>query len=150
MTFTTQLDKMLVALRHTQARLLAPLDHQQILLPTDPEIFVEDILCYVMDEWKKDLRKEGHVLEEVTSWKDTVNHYPRYEMRMAGGTSVDLLYTGTYPETLHLHVSKLIPGKTQFSDAHSVHVALLVSNDPNALLWSILGGLKEFTKAGVR
>lgn len=147
MTFTSQLDEMLVALRQTHARLLAPLDHQQLLLPTDPEIFVEDVMYYVMDEWKQDLRREGHVLDEITSWKDPVNHYPRYELRMSGGAIVDLLFTGSYPDTLFLHLSKGLESKTQFSDAHAMKVPLLVSNDPNALLYSILGGLKDFTKA---
>ena len=137
---------MLVALRQTHARLLAPLDHQQLLLPSDPEIFVEDVMFYVMDEWKQDLRKEGHMLDEVTSWKDPVNHYPRYELRMRGGATVDLLFTGSYPETLFLHLSKAMDSKTLFSDAHSMQVPLLVSNDPNALLYSIIGGLKDFTK----
>lgn len=137
---------MLVALRKTHARLLAPLDHQQLLLPTDPEIFVEDVMYYVMDEWKHDLRKEGHVLDEVISWKDPVNHYPRYELRMRGGATVDLLFTGSYPETLFLHLSKATDSKTLFSDAHAMQVPLLVSNDPNALLYSIIGGLKDFTK----
>ncbi len=147
MTFTSQLDEMLVALRQTHARLLAPLDHQQLLLPTDPEIFVEDVMYYVMDEWKQDLRMEGHTLEQITAWKDTVSHYPRYELRMRGGAVVDLLFTGSYPSTLFVHFSKAMPGKTQFSDAHAVIVPLLVSNDPGALLYSILGGLKEFAKA---
>ena len=142
MTFTSQLDEMLVALRQTHARLLAPLDHQQLLLPTDPEIFVEDVLLYVMDEWKADLRKEGHVLDEITAWKDTVNHYPRFDLRMRGGAVVDLLFTGNYPETLFLHLSKGTESKNQFSDAQSMQVPLLVSNDPNALLYSIIGGLK--------
>lgn len=147
MTFTSQLDEMLIALRQTHARLLAPLDHQQLLLPTDPEIFVEDVMYYVMDEWKQDLRKEGHALEQITSWKDTASHYPRYELRMRGGAMVDLLFTGRYPESLYMHLSKALPGKTQFSDAHAVIVPLLVSNDPGALLYSILGGLKDFAKA---
>jgi hypothetical protein len=146
MTFTSQLDEMLIALRQTQARLLAPLDHQQLLLPTDPEVFVEDVLYYVMDEWKEDLRKEGHVLDEITSWNDPVSHYPRYELRIRGGAVVDLLFTGTYPESLHLHLSKGMASKTQFSDAQAVQVPLLVSNDPNALLFSIIGGLKDFIK----
>jgi hypothetical protein len=146
MTFTSQLDEMLIALRQTQARLLAPLDHQQLLLPTDPEVFVEDVLYYVMDEWKEDLRKEGHVLDEITSWNDPVSHYPRYELRIRGGAVVDLLFTGTYPESLHLHLSKGMASKTQFSDAQAVQVPLLVSNDPNALLFSIIGGLKDFAK----
>jgi|SRR5690606_27303442 len=146
MTMTSQLDAMLLALRHTQARLLAPLDHQHVLLPTDPEIFVEDVLSYVMDEWRDDLRKEGHALEEITSWKDPVSHYPRYELRMRGGNRVDLLFTGTYPDSLHLHLSKGMPSTNQFSDAHALQLPLLVSNDPNALLFSIIGALTDFTK----
>ena len=42
--------------------------------------------------------------------------------------------------------SKGTESKNQFSDAQSMQVPLLVSNDPNALLYSIIGGLKEFTK----
>lgn len=147
MTFTSQLDEMLIALRQTQARLLAPLDHQHLLLPSDPEIFVEDVMHYVMDEWDHDLRKEGHVLDQITSWKDTVSFYPRYELRLRGGAILDLLFTGTYPQSLHLHISKGMANKNQFSDAHSVEVPLLVSNDPNTLLFSIIGGLKDFAKA---
>lgn len=147
MTLTSQLDEMLIALRHTHSRLLAPLDHQQLLLPGDPEIFVEDVLQYVMDEWKADLQQEGHVLEEVETWKDPVNHYPRFELRVQGGAVLDLLFTGTYPDTLYMHISKATPGKNQFSDAQAVQVPLRVSNDPNALLYSIIGGLKEFAKA---
>lgn len=146
MTLTSQLDEMLVALRQTHARLLAPMDHQQLLLPTDPEIFVEDVLHYVMDEWRADLLKEGHILEEVTSWKDPVNHYPRFQLRVRGGAMLDLLFTGDYPEKLFLHVSKAMPNKNQFSDAQSILVPLRISNDPNALLFSILGGLKDFAK----
>lgn len=146
MTISSQLDEMLVALRQTQARLLAPMAHQQLLLPTDAEVFVEDVLFYVMDEWKHDLRKEGHVLEEDTSWKDPMNHYPRYELRMRGGAVVDLLFAGIYPESLHLHLSKNMDSKTLFSDAQAVQVPLLVTNDPSALLFSIIGGLKEFTR----
>jgi hypothetical protein len=146
MTITSQLDEMLLALRNTQSRLLAPMDHQQLLLPTDPEVFVEDVMGYVMDEWKQDLQKEGHVLEEDLSWKDPVNHYPRYELHMRGGAMVDLLFTGSYPESLHLHISRSMDSKLQFSDAQAVQVPLLVSNDPNALLYSIVGGLKEFSK----
>ncbi len=146
MTFTSQLDEMLVALRQTQSRLLAPMDHQQLLLPEDPEIFVEDVLGYVMDEWRQDLLKEGHVLEEVTSWKDPVSHYPRFELRLRGGAMVDLLFAGVYPESLHLHISRSMASKMQFSDAHAVEVPLLVSNDPNALLYSIVGGLRDFVR----
>ena len=147
MTFTSQLDEMLIALRQTQARLLAPLDHQQLLLPSDPEIFVDDVMNYVMDEWAQDLRLEGHVLHEITSWKDPVSHYPRYELRLRGGAMLDLLFTGTYPQSLRLHISKGMANKNQFSDAHAMEVTLLVSNDPNALLFSIIGGLKDFAKA---
>ncbi|MBK9419981.1 MAG: hypothetical protein IPN44_02895 [Flavobacteriales bacterium] len=146
MNFNAQVDEMLTALRHTHARLLAPVDHQQLLLPTDPEIFVEDIVNYVMDEWRSDLRKEGHVLEQNTSWKDPASHYPRYALRLAGGDVVDILFSGTYPQSLFLHVSKAMPGQG-FSDAKAVQVPLLVSNDAGALLYSILGGLKEFVKA---
>ncbi|MCC6839135.1 MAG: hypothetical protein IT230_03155 [Flavobacteriales bacterium] len=148
MTLTSQLDEMLVALRQTHARLLAPMDHQQLLLPSDPEIFVEDVLQYVMDEWKADLLKEGHALEEISSWKDPVSHYPRFELRVRGGAKLDLLFTGSYPETLHLHVSKTMANKNQFSDAQAIQVPLRVSNDPHALLFSIIGGLKEFSKKG--
>ncbi len=147
MTFTAQLDEMLVALRQAHARLLAPMAHQQLLLPEDPEIFREDVLGYVMDEWGAELRKEGHVLEEVTSWKDPASSYPRYELRLQGGQVVDLLFSGIYPESLHLHISKAAPNKNQFSDAHTVAVPLLVSTDPNALLYSIVGGLQDFGKA---
>jgi hypothetical protein len=147
MNFNTQVEEMVTALRHTHARLLAPLDHQQLLLPTDADIFVEDVMYYVMDEWRSDLRKEGHVLDEVTSWKDPVSGYPRYELRLAGGAVLDLLFTGSYPETLFLHVSRCMPDRAQFSDAKAVQVPLLVSNDPGALLYSILGGLKEYGKA---
>jgi hypothetical protein len=147
MTLTSQLEEMLVALRQTHARLLAPLDHQQLLLPTDPEIFVEDVLHYVMDEWRSDLMKEGHALEEISSWKDPVNHYPRFELRVRGGATLDILFTGNYPETLFMHVSKTLANKNQFSDAQAVQVPLRVTNDANALLFSIIGGLKEFAKA---
>lgn len=148
MTLTSQLDEMLVALRQTHARLLAPMDHQQLLLPTDPEIFMEDVMYYVMDEWKVDLLKEGHVLEEITSWKDPVSHYPRYELRLHGGATLDVLFTGNYPETMYMHVSKSMANKNQFSDAQAVEVPLRVSNDAGAMLYSIIGGLKEFTKKG--
>lgn len=111
------------------------------------QVFREDVLGYVMDEWGAELRKEGHVLEEVTSWKDPASSYPRYELRLQGGQVVDLLFSGIYPESLHLHISKAAPNKNQFSDAHTVAVPLLVSNDPNALLYSIVGGLQDFGKA---
>ncbi len=146
MNFTAQLDELLVALRHTRSRLLAPLDHQHVLLPNDPEIFVEDVLHYVMDELKVDLHFIGHHLEEVTGWKDPVSHYPRYGLRLQGGQMLDLLFSGRYPESLFLHISRVRPGN-QFSDARAVQVPLLVSNDPNALLYSIVGGIREFIKA---
>ena len=146
MSFTAQLNQLQTALRHTRARMLAPFDTQQATIPRDPEIFVEDVLGYVMDEWRQDLLKEGHVLEEVTSWKDPVSHYPRFELRLRGGAMVDLLFAGVYPESLHLHISRSMASKMQFSDAHAVEVPLLVSNDPNALLYSIVGGLRDFVK----
>lgn len=105
-------------------------------------------MYYVMDEWKVDLLKEGHVLEEITSWKDPVSHYPRYELRLHGGATLDVLFTGNYPETMYMHVSKSMANKNQFSDAQAVEVPLRVSNDAGAMLYSIIGGLKEFTKKG--
>ena len=72
MTFAAQIDDLTTALRHTRSRLLAPIDLQQQRIPRDPEIFVEDVLCYVMDQWAADLREQGHVLEEDTAWNRAV------------------------------------------------------------------------------
>ena len=106
MTFNAQIEDITSALRVTRSRLLAPIDLHQYQLPRDPEIFVEDTLQYVMDEWSSDLRSQGHVLEEDTQWKDGVNHYPRYLLRMAGGDLAQIHFTGEYPRALYLSISK--------------------------------------------
>lgn len=145
MTFTAQLDELLTALRVTRSRLLAPIDHRQQVLPRDPSIFAEDVLHFVMDQWSDDLRKQGHVLEEDTAWKDPVSLYPHYTLRMAGGDVLDLLFTGTYPGTLFLTISKGQPRRQQFSDARAVQVPLNLSTDPNALLHGILHGIRTYS-----
>ncbi len=145
MTFTAQLDTLVNALRTMRTRILAPLDFSQQQLPRDPEIFVENVLLYVMDEWSDDLKKRGHVLEEDTEWKDSVNHYPRYVLRMAGGNTAQLNFTGRYPESLFLTVSKGFRNATQFSDAKHATVELPLTNDPNVLVISLMDGLKGIT-----
>jgi hypothetical protein len=144
MTFATQLDQLLIAMRQTRSRLLAPLDLRQRQLPTDPEIFVDDVLHYVMDECAADLRELGHVLEHDTSWKDPLNHYPLYLLRLAGGDVLNLHFTGDYPHTLYLTISKGFRRAEQFSDARMAHVTLGVSLDANRLLLGILDGLNRF------
>lgn len=143
MTFTAQIDDITTALRHTRARLLAPVDPFQNQLPRDPEIFVEDTLCYVMDQWAVDLRAHGHVVEEDAAWGDSRNHYPRYVVRLAGGHSVQLHFTGEYPRSLFLNISKGFRNGQQFSDARHVQVELPITTDANALLASLLDGLKS-------
>jgi hypothetical protein len=143
MTFTAQLDELVTALRHTRSRLLAPLDFSQHQLPRDPAIFVEDVLQYVMDEWGADLRRIGHVLEEDTSWNDTRNHYPRYTLRIVGGGTAQLHFTGEYPRALHLTISKGFRAANQFSDARQLKLDLPITTDPNVLLISLLNGLKD-------
>ncbi|MCB0764656.1 MAG: hypothetical protein R2815_03415 [Flavobacteriales bacterium] len=145
MTFTAQLDEMVTALRHTRSRLLAPMDFRQHQLPRDPEIFVEDVLLYVMDEWASDLREKGHVLEEDTGWNDSESHYPRYLLRMAGGNTAQLHFTGLYPEALYLTISRGFRNETQFSDAKHAKMELPLTTDPNVLLVSLLDGLKAVT-----
>ncbi|MBP6312462.1 MAG: hypothetical protein KA408_09360 [Flavobacteriales bacterium] len=145
MTFTAQINTLVDALRNTRSRLLAPLDFSQQQLPRDPEIFVEDVLLYVMDEWAADLRQLGHVLEEDKSWNDKESHYPRYLLRMAGGNVSQLHFTGIYPEALHLTVSKGFRNSTQFSDAKLATMELPITNDPNVLLISLYDGLKGVT-----
>ncbi len=145
MTFNAQIEDLTSALRDTRARLLAPIDLQRHQLPRDPEIFVEDTLQYVMDEWSRDLRANGHVLEEDTQWKDGVNHYPRYLLRMAGGDLAQVHFTGEYPRALYLSISKGFRNGQQFSDARMVQFELPITTDANKLLLSILGGLKELT-----
>lgn len=142
MSLALKLDPVLAALRDTQARLLAPLQHEELLLPKDPEMFVEDVLHYVMDAWAEDLRKQGHVLEEVTSWKDHTSQYPRYQLHLRGGGTLDLLFAGIYPESLYLHIGKVEPGSNRFSDAKAIQIPLTVTNDPNTLLLAIVGGLR--------
>ena len=144
MNFAHQLDQLQTGMRQTRARLLAPLDFRQHQLPTDPEIFVEDVLHYVMDECAADLREMGHVLEHHTSWKDPLNHYPLYILRLAGGDVLNLHFTGDYPHTLFLTISKGFRRVEQFSDARMVHVTLSVNMDANRLLLGILDGLKRF------
>lgn len=143
MTFTAQIDDLTTALRHTRSRLLAPVDPFQQQLPRDPEIFVEDTLYYVMDQWSADLREQGNVLEEDTSWTDTQSGYPRYVLRMAGGNLVQIHFTGEYPRSLFLNISKGFRNGQQFSDARHVQLELPITTDANALLASMLDGLKD-------
>ncbi len=145
MTFTEQIDNLTTALRHTRSRLLAPLDFSQHQLPRDPEIFVEDVLLYVMDEWGQDLRENGHVLEEDTSWNDAHSHFPRYVLRMAGGNLCQLHFTGEYPRALYLTISKGFRNGQQFSDARMVQFELPITTDPNVLLISLLENLRNVT-----
>lgn len=143
MTFTAQLDELAIALRRTRSRLLAPLDFRQQQLPRDPEIFVEDVLHYVMDEWGADLRQLGHVLEEDTGWNDVKSHYPRYTVRIVGGGSAQLHFTGEYPKALYLSISKGFRAPNQFSDARQATFELPLTTDPNVLLISLLEGLRN-------
>lgn len=143
MTFTAQIDDLTTALRHTRSRLLAPVDPFQQQLPRDPEIFVEDTLYYVMDQWSADLREQGNVLEEDNSWSDAQSGYPRYVLRMAGGNLVQIHFTGEYPRSLFLNISKGFRNGQQFSDARHVQLELPITTDANALLASMLEGLKS-------
>lgn len=143
MTFTAQIDDLTTALRHTRSRLLAPVDPYQQQLPRDPEIFVEDTLYYVMDQWSADLREQGNVLEEDNSWSDAQSGYPRYVLRMAGGNLVQIHFTGEYPRSLYLNISKGFRNGQQFSDARHVQLELPITTDANALLASMLEGLKS-------
>jgi len=145
MTFTEQLADLTTALRGTRSRLLAPLDFRQQQLPRDPEVFVDDVLYFVMDQWAADLREQGHVLEEDTAWDDGVNHYPRYLLRMAGGDLAQLHFTGEYPRALFLTISKGFRNGVQFSDARQVQVELPITTDPNMLLTSLFEGLRRVT-----
>ena len=145
MTFTAQIDDITTALRHTRSRLLAPVDRFQLQLPRDPEVFVEDTLLYVMDNWAQDLREQGHVLEEDLAWKNTASHYPRYVLRMVGGSLVQIHFTGEYPRSLFLNISKGFRNGQQFSDARHLQMELPLTTDANALLASLLEGLKDVT-----
>jgi len=143
MTFTAQIDDLATALKQTRARLLAPIGLFQEQLPRDPEIFVEDVLLYVMDEWASDLRAQGHVLEEDTAWTRNNEHYPRFVLRLAGGSMAQLHFTGEYPRALYLSISKGFRNGNQFSDARQVQFELPITMDPNKLLVSLLDGLKQ-------
>lgn len=144
MSFVAQLNELQTAMRHTRARMLAPLDQRQLQLPSDPEIFVEDVLHYVMDEVAKDLKAVGHILEEDHTFTDSVNHYPLYLLHLAGGDVLNLHFTGDYPDTLFLTISKGFRRPEQFSDARMAHVTLGVNMDHNRLLLAILDGLNRF------
>lgn len=142
MTFTAQIDDLATALKQTRVRLLAPIDFFQEQLPRDPEIFVEDVLLYVMDEWSSDLKALGHVLEEDTSWAMNKESFPRFVLRMAGGSVAELHFTGEYPEALYLSISKGFRNGNQFSDARQVQFELPLTMDPNKLMASLLEGMK--------
>lgn len=72
------------------------------------------------------------------------NRYPLYLLRIAGGEVLNLHFTGDYPETLYLTISKGLRRTEQFSDARMAHVTLAVSMDANRLLLAILDGLNRF------
>lgn len=142
MTFTAQLNDLTTALRSTRARLLAPIDLRQQILPRDPEIFVEDVIQYLMDEWGNDLRAEGHVLEENTADQGD-DIYPCYLLRMVGGDVLQLNFTGNYPDTLFLTIAKGFRRTEQFSESRLVEVQLPVALDANLLMLDLMDGLKN-------
>lgn len=145
MTFNAQIDDLTTALRLTRSRLLAPLDFSQQQLPRDPEVFVEDVLLYVMDEWAQDLREQGHVLEEDGTRRSDLGHYPSYVLRMAGGGLCLLRFSGEYPRDLRLAISKGFRNGHQFSEARQVEFELPITTDPNVLLISLLDHLRNVT-----
>jgi len=142
MTFTAQLDDLATALKQTRSRLLAPVTPSYEQFPHDSEVFVEDVLLYVMDEWASDLKAQGHVLEEDTTRSNGNDRFPRFLLHMAGGSLVQLDFTGEYPRALYLAVSKGFRNGNQFSDARQVQFELPITMDPNKLLVSLLDGLK--------
>ncbi len=144
MPYIAQLNELTAALRRTRARLLAPIDHRQHQLPTDADVFVEDILNFMLDAWSDDLRTQGHVLEEDEGWRRDGNPYPRYVLRMAGGHTYQFHFSGRYPDTLFLNVSKGFRNVNQFSDARHAQVQLPMSPDPQVLLNGLFDGLKGF------
>lgn len=148
MSFITQLNELGTVLRATRGRLLAPMKQEQMQLPRDPDIFVEDVLHFMMDQWAVDLRAEGHVLEQEHSWKDNVSQYPLYTLRMMGNAPLHLHFTGIYPEALYLSISKAFRSTTRFSDAKQLTVELPISNDPNHLLSGLIDGIKRYGKVG--
>ncbi|QQR86266.1 MAG: hypothetical protein IPJ76_17005 [Flavobacteriales bacterium] len=143
-TFTSQLDELLVALRQVCQRHYTAPDPRQHQLPTDPSIFLEDVLYYVMDQWSEELAAQGHVLELDTAWQNPTTPFPRYHLRMAGGKVLSLLFSGEYPMSLSLTISKGLRRAEQFSDARLVQVNLRMSLDPNILMQGVLEGLKQF------
>lgn len=143
-TFTSQLDELLVALRQVCSRHYTAPDPRQHQLPEDPSIFLDDVLYYVMDQWSAELRGQGHVLEHDTAWKNPFAPFPQYHLRMAGGKVLNLLFSGEYPSSLMLTITKGFRRAEQFSDARLVQVNLRMSIDPNVLMQGILEGLKQF------
>ncbi|MFZ1688457.1 MAG: hypothetical protein WAU70_13590 [Flavobacteriales bacterium] len=143
-TFTSQLDELLVALRQVCSRHYSAPDPRQHQLPEDPSIFLDDVLYYVMDQWSTELRAQGHVLEHDAAWKNPFTPFPQYHLRMAGGKVLNLLFSGEYPTNLMLSITKGFRRAEQFSDARLVQVNLRMSIDPNVLMQGILEGLKQF------
>lgn len=143
MTFTAQLDDLTTALKQTRSRLLAPIGQSFEQLPRDPDIFVEDVLLYVMDEWSNDLKEQGHVLEEDTSWARAGEAYPSFLLHLAGGSVARLHFSGEYPRGIFLTISKGFRNGQQFSDARQVQFELPLTMDPNKLLVSLLDGLAQ-------
>lgn len=146
MSFIAQIDQLGTALRLTRQRMLAPVDTRQLQLPRDPEIFVDDVIHFMMDQWAVDLRADGHVLEQDHGWKDRVSHYPKYDLRMMGSKPLAFHFTGAYPGSLFLTISRGQRDPQQFSDAKQVTVELPITMDPNALLHTVIDGLKRYGK----
>lgn len=143
MTFTAQIDDLATALKQTRSRLLAPIAPTVEQLPRDTDVFVEDVLLYVMDEWAADLKAQGHVLEEDTTWADDEGSFPRFMLHMTGGAKAQVTFSGEYPRALYLSISKGFRNGQQFSDARQVQFEVPITMDPNKLLVSILDGLRE-------
>lgn len=148
MSFISQLNDLGTVLRTTRSRLFTPAPTGPVHLPRDPEVFVEDVLHYMMDQWAMDLKAEGHVLEQDHGWKDPVSQYPLYTLRMMGSEPLHLHFTGIYPEALFLSISKAFRSSTRFSDAKHLMVELPISNDPNHLLHGLIDGIKRYGKVG--
>lgn len=96
-----------------------------------------------MDEWSDDLRSGGHVLEERLA--DAGSSYPAYRLRLSGGTSLDLSFTGEYPERLDLQIARVLRDGQSVSDARTVTLALPLTMDANALLHTLVDGMKDLT-----
>ncbi|MCB0795672.1 MAG: hypothetical protein KDB88_13135 [Flavobacteriales bacterium] len=143
MTFTEQLHDVSAILRHTRSRLLAPLAAEQVQLPRDAELFIEHVLLYVMDEWAEDLRASGHVLEERPS--DEGSSYPAYRLQLVGGHTLDLSFTGTYPERLDLQLARVLRDGNSVSNARQASLPLPLTMDAHALLRTLVDGMKDLT-----